>query len=306
MRTILDVWLAVTVFMSLPDFSLAFFYSGLRFSLGWYAARSYTLIGSCMLLVVLLVETAMLYARFASAIILQRRERANRLMSVDEATAAIAHEIRQPLAAITLNCEAMLRSLERAAHDPEELREGLTDTIDDGKRASDIVASVRALFKSTTHQRTMVDINRLVRQVLRMVENDLQVQGVSVSTEFQEDVPEILADPTQLQQVVLNLIKNAIEAMATSPGTERALRVVTTNNTTSTVSLIVQDCGPGITPKSENHIFHPFFTTKSSGMGLGLSISRRIIEDHGGDLRLAETTSTGCTFEIILPSVATR
>ena len=306
MRTILDVWLAVTVFMSLPDFSLAIFYSGLRFSLGWYAARSYTLIGSCMLLVVLLVETAMLYARFASAIILQRRERANRLMSVDEATAAIAHEIRQPLAAITLNCEAMLRSLERAAHDPEELREGLTDTIDDGKRASDIVASVRALFKSTTHQRTMVDINRLVRQVLRMVENDLQVQGVSVSTEFQEDVPEILADPTQLQQVVLNLIKNAIEAMATSPGTERALRVVTTNNTTSTVSLIVQDCGPGITPKSENHIFHPFFTTKSSGMGLGLSISRRIIEDHGGDLRLAETTSTGCTFEITLPSVATR
>src|SRR5258708_9195121 len=141
----------------------------------------------------------------------------------------------------------------------------------------------------------MIDINRLVRQVLRMVENALQVQGVCVSTEFEEDVPEIFADPAQLQQVVLNLIKNAIEAMATGPGTERALRVVTTNNTNSTVSLIVQDCGPGITPKSENHIFDPFFTTKSSGMGLGVSISRRIIEDHGGGFQPIQTNTNGCT-----------
>jgi C4-dicarboxylate-specific signal transduction histidine kinase len=114
-----------------------------------------------------------------------------------------------------------------------------------------------------------------------------------------------MADPTQLQQVILNLIKNAIEAMTTDPTTIRALRLVTTNNANSTVSLIVQDCGHGITPKNESQIFDPFFTTKSSGMGLGLSISRRIIQDHGGDLRLTETSSNGCTFEITMPSVAT-
>jgi signal transduction histidine kinase len=305
MRTILDVWLIVTLFVSLPDLSLSFFYDVVRYTVGWYTARSYALIASCTVLVVLLVETTMLYARFASAIILQRRERANRLMSVDEATAAIAHEIKQPLGAMSLNCETALQCLKATPLDLEELRSCLTDAIDDSNRANDIVAGIRGLFKTTARERTMVDINRLVREVLRMVENDLLVHGVSVSTELQEDVPQIMVDPTQLQQVILNLIKNAIEAMTTGATAIRALRLVTTNNANSTVSLIVQDCGHGITPKNASQIFDPFFTTKSSGMGLGLSTSRRIIEDHGGDLRLTETTSTGCTFEITLRSAAT-
>ena len=300
-RTILDVWLAVTLLMALPDYSLAFFYSALRFSLGWYTARSYALIASFTVLVVLLVETTMLYARLASAITLQRRERAHRFLSVDEATAAIAHEIRQPLGAMSLNTDAALECLKATPLDIEELRSCLTDVKNENTRANEVVAGVRALFKSTTRQRTMIEINRLVREVLRMVENDLQVHGVSVSTEFQEDVPEIMADPTQLQQVVLNLIKNAIEALASGPANIKAIRLVTTSGATSGVSLYVQDTGPGITPKSETSIFDPFFTTKTSGMGLGLSISRRIIEDHGGDLRLTETSSRGCTFEIVLP-----
>jgi signal transduction histidine kinase len=305
-RTILDLWLAVALFMSLPDYSLAFFYSALRFSLGWYTARSYLLIASSTLLVALLMETTMLYVRLASAITLQRRERANRLMSVDAATAAIAHEIKQPLGAMSLNCETALECLKRTPLDLEELRSCLTDAIDDSNRANDIVAGIRGLFKTTARPRTMTEINGLVREVLGMVENDLHVHGVSVSTELQEDLPQIMADPTQLQQVILNLIKNAIEAMTTGPTTIRAVRLVTTKNANSTVSLIVQDSGPGITPKNASQIFDPFFTSKSSGMGLGLSISRRIIEDHGGDLRLIETSSTGCTFEITLPSAATR
>jgi signal transduction histidine kinase len=305
MRTILDVWLIVTLFVSLPDLSLSFFYEVVRYTVGWYTARSYALIASCTVLVVLLVETTMLYARLASAIVLQRRERANRLISVDEATAAIAHEIKQPLGAMSLNCETALQCLKATPLDLEEIRSCLTDAIDDSNRANDIVAGIRGLFKTTARQRTMVDINRLVREVLRMIENDLHVHGVSVSTELQEDVPQIMADPTQLQQVILNLIKNSIEAMTTGATAIRALRLVTTNNANTTVSLIVHDCGHGITPKNASRIFDPFFTTKSSGMGLGLSTSRRIIEDHGGDLRLTETSSNGCTFEITVPSVAT-
>ena len=149
MRTILDVWLSRDALLSLPDFSLSFFYSVVRFSIGWYTARSYALIASCTVLVVLLVETTMLYARLASAIILQRRERAHRLMSVDEATAAIAHEIKQPLGAMSLNCEAALECLKATPPDLEEVRSCLTDVMDANSRANEIVAGVRALFKST-------------------------------------------------------------------------------------------------------------------------------------------------------------
>jgi signal transduction histidine kinase len=301
MRTILDVWLAVTVFMSLPDYSWTFFFSGLRFSLGWYMARTYSLVASFTVLVALLVETTMLYARLASAITLQLRERAHRVMSVDEATAAIAHEIKQPLGAMSLNCDAALECLITTPLDLEELRSCLTDMKNENSRASDIVASVRALFKTTAPQRTMVEINRLLREVLRMVENDLRVHGVSVSTEFQEDIPQVRADPIQLQQVILNLVKNAIDAIAIGPTTIKAIRLITTHDGKSAVSLYVQDTGPGVTLDNETQIFEPFFTTKHSGMGLGLSISRRIIEDHGGNLRLTETTSKGCTFEITLP-----
>jgi signal transduction histidine kinase len=298
-RTILGAWLAVTVFMSLPDYTWAFFFSGLRFSLGWYMARTYSLIASFTVLVVLLVETTMLYARLASAITLQRRERAHQIMSVDEATAAIAHEINQPLGGILLNCETALHCLEREAPDVAEARECVTDAIVDSKRAKEVVIAVRALFKATARRRTMFDINRLVRDVLGMVENDLHVHGVSASAEFQEDVPEVVGDPTQLQQVILNLVKNAIEAIATS--STKAIRLTTTYDGKSVVSIYVQDTGPGVTIDDETQVFDPFFTTKPSGMGLGLSISRRIIEDHGGNLRLTETTSRGCTFEITLP-----
>ena len=300
-RTILDLWLMVTLLAWMPNFLVAALSSSVRFSIGWYAARGFVLIASCMLLSVLLVETTLLYSRLASAIILQRRERTNRLLSVDEATAAIAHEINQPLGAMSLNCATALECLKTTPFDVEELRSCLTDAMDDSNRASEIVASVRAVFKTTARQRTMVEINRLAREALRMVEHDLHVHGVLVSTEFQEDVPQIRADPIQLQQVILNLVKNAIDAIAIGPATIKAIRLVTTYDGKSAVSLYVQDTGPGITLDNEHQIFDPFFTTKPSGTGLGLSISRRIIEDHGGNLRLTETSSKGCIFKITLP-----
>jgi signal transduction histidine kinase len=275
--------------------------SSIRFTIGWYAARCFILVGSCMLLSVLLVETMFLYSRLASAIILQRRERTNRLLSVEAATAAIAHEIKQPLGAMSLNCDAALECLKATPLDLEELRSCLTDVKNDNSRANEIVAGIRALFKTTAPQRTMVEINRLAREVLRMVEHDLHVHGVSISTEFEEGVPLLRADPIQLQQVILDLVRNAIDAIAIGPTTIKAIRLITTYDGKSVVSLYVEDSGPGVTTENETQIFDPFFTTKPSGMGLGLSISRRIIEDHGGNLRLTETSSKGCIFEITLP-----
>ena len=304
-RTILDVWLIVTLFVSLPDLGLSIFYTIVRYSVGWYTARSYALIASCTVLVVLLWETTMLYARLASAMILQRRDRDNRLMSLDAATAAIAHEISQPLSAISLNSTTALRLLERTPPDLGEVHACLSDTKNDSDRANEIVESVRGLFKPAAQHKTIIEMNSIVRQVLKMVENEVHVYGVSVSTEFQDDLPQIMADRIQLQQVILNLVKNAIDAMAEGRSAAKTLRLVTTQDANSVVSLTVQDTGPGITPENGTQVFDPFFTTKSSGMGLGLSISRKIIADHGGDLRLTKTSSNGCTFEITLPSVAT-
>ena len=190
-RTMLDLWLMVTLLAYMPNFLVAIIGSSIRFTIGWYAARCFILVGSCMLLGVLLVETMFLYSRLASAMILQRRERAHRVMSVDEATAAIAHEIKQPLGAMSLNCETALECLNETPIDLDEARSCLTDVRNDNSRANEIVAGIRALFKSTGRQRTRVEINHLAREVLKMVENDLHVHGVTASTEFQEDIPQI-------------------------------------------------------------------------------------------------------------------
>jgi signal transduction histidine kinase len=304
-KSILDLWLTVAVVVLVAELWVTTFVIGTRYSLGFYASRLLSVTVSVVVLIVLLTETTVLYARLSNAIALLQRERANRLMSVDAATAAIAHEIKQPLTAISARGSAALRWLKKTPPDLEEAHVCLTRMMEASGRASEIVDHTRALFKATAHQMTPIEINRLVQQVLRMVENDLQVQAVTVSTELQKDLPQITGDRTLLQQVILNLIKNAIEAMAAGPTAIKALRLVTAQDGNSGVSLSVQDSGPGITPENGTHVFDPFFTTKSSGTGLGLSISRKIIEDHGGDLRLAKTSLNGCIFEITLPSLAT-
>jgi signal transduction histidine kinase len=304
-RTILDVWLVVMVFVSLPDLTLAFFYSAVRFSVGWYMAKTYVLIASCTVLVVLLWETTILYGRLASTITLLRRERANRLMSVDAATAAIAHEIAQPLTGISTHCLAALNWLNRTPPNLEKVSDNLTASIDGSRRAAEVIASTRAVFKPTARLRTMIDLNGVARQVLGMLEHDLHEHGVSVSTAFQEDLPRIMADGTQLQQVIVNLIKNAIDAMNAGAANIKHLRLITSQSGNSVVSLSVRDSGPGIDLRDEARIFDPFFTTKPSGVGLGLSICRKIVEGHGGELRLAKMGSIGCAFEIWLPIVAT-
>jgi len=168
-------------------------------------------------------------------------------------------------------------------------------------RANEIVSSVRTLFKKTDDRRNLTHLDDVAREVLGLLQHDLESSQVTVATEHQVSLPPVRADRIQLQQIVLNLVKNEIEAMSTVPSGSRHVRVVTRLNGNSTVLLSVQDSGHGITAEHQGRIFDPFFTTKPTGMGLGLAICRTVAQDHGGNLRLVETSSHGSIFEIELP-----
>ena len=300
-RTVLDTWLIVILLASWPNFLVAIFFTAVRFSVGWYATRFFSLVASSTLLIVLLAETTVLYARLANSIVLLRRERANRLMSLDAATGAIAHEIAQPLAATVAGGGAVLRWLKRTPPNIDEASTSARAVVEAGNRATEVVSSVRALFRKTDDRRNLIQLDDVAREVLGLLQHDLEASQVAVATEYQVNLPPVHADRVQLQQIVLNLVKNAIEAMSSLPSSSRHVRVATRLNGNSTVLLSVQDSGHGITAEDQDRIFDPFFTTKPTGMGLGLAICRTVAQEHGGNLRLVETSSHGSIFEIELP-----
>jgi signal transduction histidine kinase len=305
-RTILDLWLMVTLFAWWPNFLVAIFFTVVRFSIGWYISRCLAVAASSTLLLVLLAEMTVLYARLAGSILLLRRERTDRLASVEAATAAIAHEIRQPLAGIASLGSAGLKWLNRKPADIEKAKSCFTSILGAAQGAEEIITSVRGLFKKVPDHRTMVQLNDVSRLVMRLARHDLLSGGITVTTDYQDDLPLIYADHTQLQQVILNLVKNAIDAMHGRPLGQRRLRLATGSDRHSIVAFYIRDSGSGVAAEDYQRIFNPFFTTKSTGMGLGLSICRTIIEEHGGTLRLTKSGPGGSTFEIALPIAAAQ
>ena len=291
----------VVLFAWWPNFLVAVAHSIVRFSAGWYVARFVALVASSMLLIVLLVESTALYARLANAFVLLRRERADRLANVQAATAAMAHELRQPLTGIATRGAAGVNWLKRTPPELNKARECFQSITDASHQANEIIAAIRDLYRKIPAEHTMVQINDVVREVLELVQDELRVDGVTATTEYHENIPEIHASHAQIQQVILNLIKNAAEAMRLVAPDNRRLRVVTGLDVNSGVAIYVQDSGPGVSPDLQERIFEPFFTTKPSGTGLGLSICRTIIEDHGGKLRLSKTDTRGTSFELVFP-----
>ena len=300
-RSILALWLMVTLLAWMPNFLVAALSSSVRFSLGWYAARGFVLVGSCMVLTVLIIETMFLYSRLASANILQRRERIDRLLTVDAVTAAIAHELRTPLGAIALNADTALSQLRSNPPELEDMDDILTDIWAESHRAGAIISSMRELTKKTTDRRVLAHVEDVARLVLKLLQYDLQMSEVSVATDFQDNLPHVHLDATQLQQVLLNLIKNAIDAMSSVAPEARRLRLTTSFDGHATILLSVQDSGPGIPVEDRKRIFDPFFTTKSGGIGLGLAISSTLVANYGGKLRLVKSDSDGSIFELAIP-----
>jgi signal transduction histidine kinase len=228
--------------------------------------------------------------------------RVTRLTTMGEMAASLAHEINQPLTAIVTGSNAGLRWLARTTPDLDEVRAVLERIARDGHRASQVIASVRAMFKKGVQKRTAIDINDLIREVLALIYGDLQSRSISVHTELAKQLPPVLADHVQLQQVVLNLITNAADAMQSVRDRARLLQVKSATHEPDGILIVVADAGTGIDWENRERIFDPFFTTKSNGMGLGLSICRSIVETHGGRLWASPGTPHGSVFQVVLPS----
>ena len=225
----------------------------------------------------------------------------NRRSAIGATSASIAHEINQPLAAITLNGETALIYLAEKAPNLKEVTELVQSIVSDCLRVGQVVASVRAMFKKDIPDRTLLDINNVIREVFTLLSVELEGRGVVVKTSLAEGLPYLLADHVQMQQVILNLIRNASEAMSSTAPGERILWLKSAATDAGECIVAVEDSGPGIDPEALERIFERFFTTKGTGMGMGLSICRSIVEAHGGRLTARRVRGRGMAFEIVLP-----
>jgi PAS domain S-box-containing protein len=228
-------------------------------------------------------------------------ERVMHMMSMSEMTASIAHEISQPLTAIGTNADAGLRWLARATPNLEEACTALKRIRNDSQRASEVIAGIRSMFKKDRQAMHPQDINQIIREVLTIVHREVENQRVWVHTELFDKLPQVPANGVQLRQVIANLIMNAVDAMSTVVNRERILRIKTEIHVPDFLLITVEDSGTGVDPQHIDRIFDAFFTTKSQGMGLGLSICRSIIASHGGRLSVSLGQPHGSIFSVLIP-----
>ncbi len=226
--------------------------------------------------------------------------RVARIVAMGELTAAIAHEINQPLAALATNASASLHWLDAQPPNLDEARKAVTGAVREANRASDVIARVRTLLRKASPQMEPLDVNEVIREVLALVRSELIRGGVTARTKLAAGLPAVLGDRVQLQQVILNLIMNAIDAMIMITDRPRTLLIKSAKDADG-VLIQVQDSGKGLDPEHSDRIFESFFSTKPQGIGIGLSISSSIVEAHGGRLWATPGSAYGAVFQLILP-----
>jgi C4-dicarboxylate-specific signal transduction histidine kinase len=227
---------------------------------------------------------------------------ANRVATMGELSASITHEINQPVAAAVNNASAALHWLGKEPPDVEQARQALNRIFANGNRASEVIGRIRALIKKAPPRKDDLEINKVILEVIALSHGELVKNGVSVQTQLAEDLSLIHGDRVQLQQVILNLIMNAVQAMSGVSEGSRELLIGTGKDASSGVFVAVQDSGSGLDPKNSERLFDPFYTTKPSGMGLGLSICRSIVEAHGGRIWATANVPRGAAFQFTLPA----
>jgi C4-dicarboxylate-specific signal transduction histidine kinase len=225
---------------------------------------------------------------------------ATRLTTLGQLTASIAHEVNQPLAAIVANGDACLHWLRRDPPDLGKANDSVQAMINDGNRASDVVRRIRGLAKYSSPHSTLVNVNDVIEEVILLVRREVISSQVTVQLDLAQDLPSVLFDRVQLQQVIINLVVNSIQAMADVGDRPRALLIRSLRNGDGKVLIAVTDTGAGIAPDTARRLFEAFFTTKSTGMGIGLSICRSIIEAKGGRIWATANDGPGATFQFTL------
>jgi C4-dicarboxylate-specific signal transduction histidine kinase len=226
--------------------------------------------------------------------------RINLSARLGELTASLTHELTQPLAAILSNAQAGLRFLASGKNDPDLFRRILEDIVQDDKRAADVIRGLRSLMKREKPRKNPANVNDLLDAVIVIIRSELSTRDIMIETHYDETLPSAIVDKTQIQQVLLNLIMNAADAVAQDPRGKRRV-ILRTEKSDGFVHVVVHDTGPGITAEDASRIFEPFYSTKSDGLGMGLTICRSIITDHKGRIWAENNPEGGATFSFALP-----
>jgi len=299
-RGVLAMWLLVAQWAWLMETVLLALDRN-RFSVFWYGGHIGQ-IASCSVLLVLLYETTALYAQLARSAQARSIEGERQRLALQAVTASVTHELRQPLAGIIMNSEAARAFLEHHPPDLADAREAMDDLAADAHRASDIIGSINAALQGMAVPLTPVSIGEIVNEALKVLYGELRTNRVAVQLRLPADLPPVPGDHGRLMQVLVNLITNSIEAMASVTDRPRVLTIGASLQASGNVSVTVTDSGTGIGPDYAARIFEPFFTTKSGGSGLGLAVCRRIMEAHGGHISTYPGADHGSVFEILLPT----
>jgi signal transduction histidine kinase len=300
-RSVLDLWLTVTMCVLLAELATVTFLIHDRFTLGYYSTRVFSVVVSTVVLIALLSEAARLYHRLWQMNASLHRERENKLMSIEAVIAAISHELRQPLTAISANSDAGLIFAEQSPPDIGEIKQILSSNHEDSQAASLMLSSMRSLFKPADQQMESVNLNEVARSSVRLLRNETARVGVKVHFDIAADPPLVWARAGQLSQVMINLIQNAIDAMDGLSDRTKTLRIATRRVGSESVCVSIEDTGCGIDPAKLDAVFDVFVSSKQSGMGLGLALCRMIIDQHGGEISVSSEVGKGTRFEIVLP-----
>ncbi|MQV22659.1 two-component sensor histidine kinase [Sinorhizobium meliloti] len=294
-RSMLDLWLMVVMFLYAIEIPLSYYPTPVRFSIDWYAVRIIGFFSSSLVLIVMLYEITTLYGRLLGAVRGRRQEREARMVTGEAVAATIAHEVKQPLSGMITSADAGLRFLNRPLPDLEEAEAAFKQIVAGGHRAAAVVDGIRTIFKTEGRKRASLDLNDLIRETLALMRGDLAKHRIRVEALMDERLPQVVGDRVQLQQVLVILMTNAMESMIAIDGS-RVLCVASHMDDDGHVGVSVADTGTGIGPEDTDRIFNPLFTTKSDGMGMGLSICRSIVEAHDGRLWAAPNMPRGAIF----------
>lgn len=299
--SVLDMWLLVALSGWLIQSALILTLHA-RFTAGFYYLYGLLLASHLVVLIALIAESQRLYARLALSTAAQNMEREARLMSMDAVAAAIAHEVGQPIAAMSINASLGLKSLTRhSVPDLEGGIEALRAISASAERSFEIIKGIRAIFAKEPHWTIEFSLNDMIRETAALLDRELADAKISLKVLLDEAIPPVAANRVQLQQVLVNLLKNAIEASVSARGRRRTV-VISSRAETERTLIEVSDDGVGIAADEVTHIFDPFHTTKTNGTGIGLSLCRTIVEDHGGRIWASNGQKRGATIHVQLPN----